>query len=53
MPRRKKTKRGFATKFPSLLGFGKNQYSLAHGWNKPDGAEALGKWDRFRAEQLS
>jgi hypothetical protein len=42
-----------ATKFPSLLGFGKNQHSLAHGWNKPGGAEALGKWDRFRAEQLS
>ena len=42
-----------ATKFPSLLGFGKSQHSLAHGWNKPGGAEALGKWDRFRAEQLS
>ena len=42
-----------ATKFPSLLGLGKNQHSLAHGWNKPGGAEALGKWDRFRAEQLS
>lgn len=42
-----------ATKFPSLLGFGKNQHSLAHGWNKPGGAKALGKWDRFRAEQLT
>ena len=42
-----------ATKFPGLLGFGKSQHSLAHGWNKPGGAEALGKWDRFRAEQLS
>jgi hypothetical protein len=42
-----------ATKFPALLGFGKNQHSLAHGWNKPGGAEALGKWDRFRARQLS
>lgn len=42
-----------ATKFPSLLGFGKNQHTLAHGWNKPGGAEALGKWDRFRAEQLA
>ena len=42
-----------ATKFPSLLGFGKNQHTLAHGWNKPRGAEALGKWDRFRAQQLS
>ena len=40
-----------ATKFPSLLGFGKSQHSLAHGWNKPGGSEALGKWDRFRAEQ--
>ena len=42
-----------ATKFPALLGFGKNQHSLAHGWNKPGGAEALGKWDRFRAQQLA
>ena len=42
-----------ATKFPSLLGFGNNQHSLAHGWNKRSGAEALGKWDRFRAEQLT
>ena len=42
-----------ATKFPALLGLGKNQHSLAHGWNKPGGHEALGKWDRFRAEQLA
>ncbi len=42
-----------ATKFPALLGFGKNQHSLAHGWNKPGGAEALGKWDRFRTQQLA
>ena len=42
-----------ATKFPALLGFGKNQHALAHGWNKPGGAEALGKWDRFRSEQLA
>jgi hypothetical protein len=42
-----------ATKFPSLLGFGQSQHSLAHGWNKPGGGEALGKWDRFRAEQLT
>ena len=41
-----------ATKFPSLLGLGKSQHSLAHGWNKPGGGEALGKWDRFRSEQL-
>ena len=42
-----------ATKFPALLGFGKSQHALAHGWNKPGGAEALGKWDRFRSEQLA
>ena len=42
-----------ATKFPSLLGLGDSQHSLAHGWNKPGGGEALGKWDRFRAEQLT
>jgi hypothetical protein len=42
-----------ATKFPSLLGLGDSQHSLAHGWNKPGGAEALGKWDRFRSEQLA
>jgi hypothetical protein len=42
-----------ATKFPGLLGFGKSQHSLAHGWNKPGGGEALGKWDRFRAEQFA
>ena len=42
-----------ATKFPSLLGFGSSQHSLAHGWNKPGGTEALGKWDRFRTEQLA
>ncbi len=42
-----------AGKFPQLLGFGQNMHQLAHGWNKPGGAEALGKWDRFRTEQLS
>ncbi|MDA0812947.1 MAG: DUF1552 domain-containing protein [Verrucomicrobia bacterium] len=42
-----------ATKFPQLLGFGKNQHTLAHEWNKKGGAEALGKWDRFRAEQVA
>ena len=42
-----------ATKFPALLGFGKNQHSLTHGWNKPGGAEALGKWNCFRAQQLA
>ena len=25
---------------------------LPHGWNKAEGAENLGKWDRFMAEQL-
>jgi hypothetical protein len=42
-----------AGKFPQLLGFGTNMHGLAHGWNKPGGAEALGKWDQFRTEQLS
>jgi hypothetical protein len=41
-----------AGKFPQLLGFGNNMHGLAHGWNKPGGAEALGKWDQFRTEQL-
>ena len=31
-----------ATKFPALLGFGKNQHSLAHGWNT-HGRSAHGK----------
>ena len=42
-----------ATKFPALLGLGESQHKLAHGWNKPGGGEALGKWDRFRSEQLA
>ncbi len=42
-----------AGKFPQLLGFGQNMHQLAHGWNRPGGAEALGKWDQFRTEQLS
>ena len=42
-----------AGKFPQLLGFGKSSHSLAHGGNKPGGAEALGKWDQFRAKQFS
>lgn len=42
-----------AGKFPQLLGFGGNMHNLAHGWNKPGGAEALGKWDQFRTEQLA
>ena len=39
-------------KFPQLEGFKKNLHGLAHGWNKPEGAEELGKWDRFMATQL-
>lgn len=42
-----------AGKFPSLLGLGGNMHQLAHGWNKKGGAEALGKWDRFLAEQFA
>jgi hypothetical protein len=42
-----------AGKFPELLGLGKNHHGLAHGAGKPGGAEALGKWDRFLAEQLA
>ena len=42
-----------AGKFPQLLGFGKSSHSLAHGGNKAGGAESLGKWDQFKAEQLS
>ena len=39
-------------KFPQLLGIGKHLHGLAHDWNKAEGAEALGKWDRFLAEQF-
>ena len=42
-----------AGKFPQLEGFKGSLHSLAHDWNKPEGAENLGKWDRFMAEQLS
>ncbi len=41
-----------AVKFSQLLGFGKGTHSLAHGWNKPGGAERLGKWDQWQAENL-
>ena len=40
-------------KFPQLEGFKGNLHGLAHGWNKPDGAVKLGKWDQFMAEQFS
>lgn len=39
-------------KFPQLEGFKDSLHTLAHGWNKPEGAVELGKWDRFMAEQL-
>ncbi len=42
-----------AGKFPGLLGLGETMHKLAHGWNKKGGAEALGKWDRFLAEQFA
>lgn len=42
-----------AGKFPQIEGFKGSLHSLAHGWNKPDGAEKLGQWDRFMAEQLT
>lgn len=42
-----------AAKFPQLQGFKNSLHSLAHGWDKPEGAEPLGKWDRFMAEQLN
>ncbi|MEQ8785437.1 MAG: DUF1552 domain-containing protein [Pirellulaceae bacterium] len=42
-----------AGKFPQLEGFKNSLHTLAHGWNKPGGAEQLGQWDRFMAEQLA
>ena len=42
-----------AAKFPQLEGFKDSLHTLAHGWNKPEGAEKLGKWDRFMAEQFA
>lgn len=42
-----------AGKFPQLEGFKSSLHTLAHDWNKPDGAEALGKWDRFMAQQFA
>ncbi|MGY8640720.1 MAG: DUF1552 domain-containing protein [Verrucomicrobiales bacterium] len=42
-----------AGQFPQLLGFGNKIHSLAHGWNKTGGAENLGKWDQYLAEQLA
>lgn len=42
-----------AGKFPQLEGFKSSLHNLAHGWNKPEGAEKLGQWDRFMAEQFA
>jgi len=42
-----------AGKFPQLEGFKESLHGLAHGWNKPEGAEKLGQWDRFMAEQFA
>ena len=42
-----------AGKFPQLEGFKESLHTLAHGWNKPEGAEKLGQWDRFMIEQLA
>ncbi len=43
-----------ASKFPQLLGFDGSIHSLAHGARKGDqGAEKLGRWDRFLSEQLA
>lgn len=42
-----------AAKFPQLQGFKDSLHTLAHGWDKPEGAAALGKWDSFMAEQLA
>lgn len=40
-------------KFPQLLGLGSHVHPLCHGWNKKDGYEPLGKWDRFLAERFA
>lgn len=42
-----------AGKFPQLEGFKGSLHSLAHDWNKPEGAVNLGKWDEFMADQFS
>ena len=43
-----------AGKFPQLLGFGKTMHQLAHGARKGDrGAEELGRWAQYLAEQFS
>lgn len=42
-----------AAKFPQLQGFKDSLHTLAHGYDKPEGAEKLGRWDSFMAEQLA
>jgi hypothetical protein len=42
-----------AGKFPQLEGFKTSLHTLAHDWDKPEGAENLGRWDRLMAEQFS
>jgi hypothetical protein len=42
-----------AGKFPQLQGFKDSLHTLAHAWNKPEGAIKLGEWDRFMASQLN
>lgn len=42
-----------AGKFPQLEGFKDSLHTLAHAWDKPDGAENLGKWDRLMADQFA
>ncbi|MCA9129959.1 MAG: DUF1552 domain-containing protein [Planctomycetales bacterium] len=42
-----------AGKFPQLQGFKSSLHTLAHDWNKPGGAQALGLWDKFMVEQYS
>ncbi|MCP4171808.1 MAG: DUF1552 domain-containing protein [Fuerstiella sp.] len=42
-----------AAKFPQLEGFKDSLHTLAHGWDKPEGAEKLGRWDQFMAQQLA
>ena len=41
-----------AGKFPQLLGFKGTLHSLAHDWNKENGAENLGRWDRHMASEF-
>ena len=42
-----------AIKFPQLIGFSENLHKLAHNWNKPGGAEELGRWDRLMIEHFA